>query len=84
MAEKFYKNDLDDVYRSYRSAKEYIDFVLPAHRNYPCDGSCPTLVFYESLNNFFSDDNNSLVEKNIFIGMCSKKNIYMFKNICHL
>ena len=84
MVEKFYKNDLDDVCRSYRSAKEYIDFVLPAHRNYQCNRSCPTLVFYESLNNFFSDDNNSLVEKNIFIGMCSKKYIYMFKNICHL
>ena len=73
MVEKFYKNDLDDVCRSYRSAKEYIDFVLPAHRNYPRGRSCPTLVFYESFNNFFSDDNNSFVEKNIFIGMCSKK-----------
>ena len=82
MAEKFYKNDLDDVCRSYRSAKEYIDFVSPPHRNYPCDGSCPTLVFFENLNNFFSDDDNSLVEKNFYWDVFKKKK--RFKNIYHL
>ena len=74
MADKFYQDAIDDVRKTYQSAKEYIDFIKEVDGPTDCSKDpCPMIVFYESLKNFFSDNHNTLGEKKVFYWtMCRK------------
>ena len=64
MTNNFYQNAIDDACRTYLLAKEFIEFVVKAHGEQPCqEDECPTMAFCKSLKNFFSDDNNTFSEK---------------------
>ena len=68
MADKFYQDAIDDVCKTYQSAKEYVDFIKEVHGPTDCSKDpCPVIVFYESLKKFFSDDQNTLGEKKSFL-----------------
>lgn len=75
MTNNFHQITIDDVCRTYQSAKEFIEFVVKAHGEQPCqEDECLTMAFFKSLKNFFSDDNNTFNEKKtiFYWTMCKK------------
>ena len=64
MYNRFYRDPIDDICRNYQSAKQYIDSIMIVHGAPDCsDHPCLRMLFYETLNIFFSDDKNTMVEK---------------------
>ena len=64
MSGVFFELAVDDFLKDKENAKDFIWFVLDAHRARHCKNSPGNnLVFHDSLKNFFYDDNNTSEEK---------------------
>ena len=64
MYNKFHRDPIDNICRNYQSAKQYIDSIMIVHGALEfSDNPCLRILFYKTLNIFFSDDKNTMGEK---------------------
>lgn len=80
MTEQFFRFSISDICSSKENVKEFICFIFEAHRSRRCEGNaCETLIFHDSLKNFFDDNNNTWeVQKQYFKGFCEEnRNIFL-------
>lgn len=85
MTEQFFRFSISDICSSKENVKEFICFIFEAHRSRRCEGNaCETLIFHDSLKNFFDDNNNTWeVQKQYFKGLW-EENRNIFLSIYHL